>query len=147
MGSYPENIITQVSPVDTVVRSVIYLSMRKELAGKVFHLFNPENVSADFIFNDYRKDGMELKKVPGEEWLGQVEDLLNKGTKLPIVPYLSMFKEDIAQQPKSDENIEHQTAIDCQITLDYLKTNNIHYPPIDNELLNSYFKFISEKGD
>ncbi len=143
-GSFPEGIPDmEVTPVDAVVKAIVYLSTQPHLSGKVFHVFNPEYVSPEFIFSHYQKQGRQIKKVSAADWLNSVEASLTKETPLPIAPYLSLFKEGMKQAAGG----EQQAAADmkCEKTLDYLKEAGIHYPPVAEKLLHTYFAFLEEK--
>ncbi len=153
-GCFPEGIPNmEITPVDTVVKAIVYLSMQQRLqnrstekhfSGKVFHVFNPEYVSPEFIFNHYRKQGRQIKKVSAPKWLNLVEASLAGDNALPIAPYLSLFREGM-KQAGGDRPQAKSAEVKCEKTLNCLKEAGIHYPPINDKLLQTYFAFLEKK--
>jgi thioester reductase-like protein len=143
MGCFPEHMpAAEITPVDIVVKGIVYLSLQNEFSGRVFHVFNPDHVPPDFLFAQYQKGGAEVRSVSLEQWLGLIEESSTQETPLPILPYLPMFKQNAINI--QGNNNKETPVIMCKATMDCLQQGGIHYPAVDERLIKAYLTFLRE---
>ncbi len=145
LGCYPGGLPpAQVIPVNILASSIVALAGNPEMSGKVFHLFNPETVSPDWILAQYRRDGQELEKIAADEWFALVEKTMDGSAPLPIMPYLPMYREIV--QAHRDQETDQPALYECETTCEQLQKCGLEYTPMTGDVLNHYFSFLKERG-
>jgi thioester reductase-like protein len=140
LGSAPDlDLLLQIAPVDYVIQTLVYLSRREESIGKTFHLVNPRPLPWKDLVTWTRSFGYPLQDVTFEEWrsqlLGQVANS-QASALYALSPFLSDSILDFAKLPR----------FDCSQTIDALAGTSLNCPPLDSELLRTYFSAFIRNG-
>ena len=136
------------SSVDYVSQSVVYLSRQQEACGKTFHLNNAHPLHLGQLTKKIAALGYSIQQVDYSKWL----TLLNKhmcSRSNPLYPLLPFFAKQWSEKKLSIlELYQHgrKPQIDCQQTLTALANSSIHCPAIDENLLNTYFSYFVSSG-
>ncbi|MGB3422206.1 MAG: thioester reductase domain-containing protein [Dolichospermum sp.] len=149
MGSFPDvDYMLDMSPVDYVSKSVVYLSRQETSVGKAFHLQHPQPASLKSLVDWVRSFGFSLKMIPYQEWQAE---LINNVTS-PDNPLYTL--RPFLLERWSDEQITipdlylqaRRPIISCEKTLEALKGSSIVCPPIDSQLLMTYTSYLVQTG-
>lgn len=149
MGSFPDvDYMLDMSPVDYVSKSVVYLSRQEISVGKAFHLQHPQPASLISLVDWVRSFGFSLKMIPYQEWQAE---LINNVTS-PENPLYTL--RPFLLERWSDEQITipdlylqaRRPIISCEKTLEALKGSSIVCPPIDSQLLMTYTSYLVQTG-
>ncbi|MFN5952860.1 MAG: thioester reductase domain-containing protein [Dolichospermum sp.] len=149
MGSFPDvDYMLDMSPVDYVSKSVVYLSRQETSVGKAFHLQHPQPASLISLVDWVRSFGFSLKMIPYQEWQAE---LINNVTS-PDNPLYTL--RPFLLERWSDEQITipdlylqaRRPIISCEKTLEALKGSSIVCPPIDSQLLMTYTSYLVQTG-
>ncbi|MFM6022096.1 MAG: thioester reductase domain-containing protein [Dolichospermum sp.] len=149
MGSFPDvDYMLDMSPVDYVSQSIVYLSRQKTSVGKAFHLQHPQPASLISLVDWVRSFGFSLKMIPYQEWQAE---LINNVTS-PDNPLYTL--RPFLLERWSDEQITipdlylqaRRPIISCEKTLEALKGSSIVCPPIDSQLLMTYTSYLVQTG-
>ena len=140
LGSAPDlDLLLQIAPVDYVIQTLVYLSRREESFGKTFHLVNPRPLPWKELVTWTREFGYPLQEVSFEEWrtqlLAQVASSQSSAL-YALSPFLSDSILDFAKLPR----------FDCRQTLAALAGTSLTCPPLDSELLRTYFSAFIRGG-
>jgi len=147
MGSIPDmNCGVTLVPVDYVSRAIVYLSQKKELLGKAFHLNNPNASSWSEVTNWINELGYPIRKLPYEEW--EAELIGTVGSKENTLSSLLPF----FLRRWSDEKLtfaglgQRRVKLNCEETVAGLADSFITCPRVDYQLLNTYFSYFNHSG-
>ncbi|MFM7363112.1 MAG: thioester reductase domain-containing protein [Cuspidothrix sp.] len=149
MGSFPDvDYMLDMSPVDYVSKSVVYLSRQEKSVGKAFHLQHPQPASLKSLVDWVRSFGFSIKMIPYEEWQAE---LINNVTS-PDNPLYTL--RPFLLERWSDEQItipdlylqSRRPIISCEETLEALKGSSIVCPTIDSQLLLTYTSYLVQTG-
>ncbi|MEQ9237392.1 MAG: thioester reductase domain-containing protein [Coleofasciculus sp. E2-BRE-01] len=147
MGSIPDmNCGVTLVPVDYVSRAIVYLSQKKELLGKAFHLNNPNASSWSEVTNWINELGYPIRKLPYEEW--EAELIGTVGSKENTLSSLLPF----FLRRWSDEKLtfaglgQRRVKLNCEETVAGLADSFITCPRVDFQLLNTYFSYFNRSG-
>ncbi|MCI0396472.1 MAG: hypothetical protein L0322_16255, partial [Chloroflexi bacterium] len=137
LGMIPDvNPYLEMIPVDYVSQAVVHLSRQEESLGKVFHLTNPNSFSLSEIAEWFRSVGCPLQRVPYSEWRA---NLVSSGENA-LLPFLSLFpRPDPEEQMALGDILAGNRRFDYQNTLNGLAGTSIICPPVDANLLRTYF--------
>lgn len=128
--------ILDLSPVDYVSKSIVYLSRQREALGKSFHLNNPQPISWESLTDFIRSLGYPIQHISYQNWQSQLSNQARSPSN-PLYPLLPFFLKN---------SLEHQQArepeISCQVTQTALAESSIICPPVDTKLLNTYFDYF-----
>jgi thioester reductase-like protein len=136
------------APVDYLSQSIVYLSQQQDSIGKVFHLNNPQpgywSQLADFI----RSLGYSLRHIAYEDWQEQLSHAV-RSKENPLYHLLPFFlkklpQEQLATRKQSQQSTDPQLS--CSATLSALNGSSIACPPVNAELLNTYFSYFIRSG-
>jgi thioester reductase-like protein/non-ribosomal peptide synthase protein (TIGR01720 family) len=142
LGCAPDvDMTVDMNPVDYVSKAIVHLSRQKESLGKAFHVFNPHPIRASELFNGIRSLGYPLRQVSHDKWQAELlnahEDSL-KNVLYPLLPFFAGSASDSANPAVPQD--------DCQNTLNGLAGTSIVCPPIDGQLLDTYFSYLIRIG-
>ena len=141
MGIAPEmnGIIDNLTPVDYVSKAITHLSQQKESLGKAFHLLNPHSTPMNQLFKSIAALGYPLKQVPYQQWLDRLvrESHLDSGNVLqPLIALYSQSTTESVPEPQFD-----RTNTDLG-----LADTGIVFPPMEQNLLKTYFSYFINSG-
>jgi thioester reductase-like protein len=149
MGSFPDvDYMLDMSPVDYVSKSVVYLSRQETSVGKAFHLQHPQPASLKSLVDWVRSFGFSLKMIPYEEWQAE---LINNVTSQdnPLYTLRPFLLERWSDEQITIPDLYLQARrpiISCEQTLEALKGSSIVCPPIDSQLLMTYTSYLVQTG-
>ena len=149
MGSFPDvDYMLDMSPVDYVSKSVVYLSRQETSVGKAFHLQHPQPASLKSLVDWVRSFGFSLKMIPYEEWQAE---LINNVTSQdnPLYTLRPFLLERWSDEQITIPDLYLQARrpiISCEETLEALKESSIVCPPIDSQLLMTYTSYLVQTG-
>ena len=149
MGSFPDvDYMLDMSPVDYVSKSVVYLSRQETSVGKAFHLQHPQPASLKSLVDWVRSFGFSLKMIPYEEWQAE---LINNVTSQdnPLYTLRPFLLERWSDEQITIPDLYLQARrpiISCEATLEALKGSSIVCPPIDSQLLMTYTSYLVQTG-
>lgn len=130
------------TPVDYVSRAIVHLSRQPENRDKVFHLTNPKPLQLRALIEAISSFGYPLQQMAYEPWRSRLEAFVRQSQSqrwkslLPIFP--ETLSEDLLQVVK--------LRFDCQNTLQGLKDTAIACPPVDRQLLETYWTYLIDRG-
>jgi thioester reductase-like protein len=137
------DMMVEMIPVDYVSRAIVHLSRQKESRAKAFHLVNPHPMPVSDLVNWFRSVGYALEQVSYDKWRAELIDHAERSSENALHPLLPLFSEEI---PSQEETELQEPQFDCQNTLDGLAGTDIVCPPVDTELLGTYFSYFMSCG-
>ncbi|MEA5514995.1 thioester reductase domain-containing protein [Nodularia sp. UHCC 0506] len=149
MGSFPDvDYMLDMSPVDYVSKSVVYLSRQKESIGKAFHLQHPQPISLKDLVEWVRSFGYPVEMIPYEQWQSE---LINNVSSVenPLYTLRPFLLERWSDEQVTIPDLYLQArrpTISCQATLKALSGSSIVCPPIDSKLLMTYTSYLVQTG-
>ncbi|MEH2243340.1 amino acid adenylation domain-containing protein [Nostoc sp.] len=146
LGSVPDMETTiDMTPVDFVSQAIVSLAHQKKSLGKVFHIYNPQPSSLTELLNWIRSFGYPLQKIVDNQWqtemLNNPEDFIDN----PLYTLIPFFQGQQSEDTSETESLK-QFDFHLQNTLDELASTSITCPPIDAELLNTYFSYLIQSS-
>ncbi len=130
------------TPVDFIARSMIYLSRQPDSLGKVFHLLNPNPIHWSDIFDLVAEAGYPTTKLAFHEWVEAVEEKANPSTN-PLYPLLPFFHIQFARRMLGIAD-SHFRALGQDATHQALDKSGFICPPVDRTLVNTFLnKFVA----
>ena len=132
--------ILDLSPVNYVSKSIVYLSRQREALGKSFHLNNPQPISWNQLTDFIRSLGYPIKHISYQNWQSQVSNQARSQSN-PLYPLLPFFLKNSPEHQQARE-----PKISCQATQTALAESSILCPPVDTKLLNTYFDYFIRSG-
>ncbi len=132
------------TPVDFIARSIVYLSAQNESRGKVFHLLNPQPITWSGIMDTVIQVGYPVTKLPFEGWIEAVEEHEDPQSN-PLHPLLPFFHIEIAGRMLGVSETAYR-ALSTRATQDALNGSGIVCPPVDAHLIRAFLKRMVESG-
>jgi thioester reductase-like protein len=124
------------APVDYVSRSIVAISKRQDVSGRVFNLTNSNATPLRELLDGLLAFGPALQVVRYEEWKLQVgADPANA-----LARYLPSFAEHLP----ADVKPVNRPQYDCEHALRLAEAAGIARPHINQQLFQAYFSFLSE---
>jgi thioester reductase-like protein len=143
LGSAPDlDTVVDMTPVDFVSRAIVHLSRQQESVGKTFHLVNPNPIHFRKLVHWICAFGFPLRQIPYTDWVAKLTNLgehLNGNALYPLSP---LFMEGIAEMCSHGRLPQFA----CQHTRHGLAGSSVVCPPVDAELLGTYFSFFIRSG-
>jgi thioester reductase-like protein len=140
LGAAPQiDTLVDMVPVDYVARGIVHLSQRAENQGRHFHFVHPQPWSLGQLAEWMRSYGHKLESVPVGQWRERLLDQAHRdprSTAARLFPLLG----NAAEGEAADQ------VFDCSNTEKGLTGSGIAIPPIDGELLATYFGYLTESG-
>jgi thioester reductase-like protein len=128
-------------PVDYVSRSIVHLAQKSQSLGQSFHLNNPHYCTWRQIGEWIDRQGYHLDLIPYADWEERLAQTNADNALHSLLPFF--------QQRWSDAELDfaelslQRPQLDCTTTVKLLATGNISCPPIDGDLLGTYFKYLT----
>ncbi|MFB2772734.1 thioester reductase domain-containing protein [Pelatocladus sp. BLCC-F211] len=147
LGSVPDvDTLVDISPVDYVSSSIVYLSRQKDSLGKTFHLVNPYPTKWNDIVDWMKSFGYPLEKKSYNQWQQELVKNIHQSENNALYPLASLFfgtgntsHQEVSEQMK-------RPKLDCQNTMRVLANSHISCPPVNGELLETYFSYFIRSG-
>lgn len=132
--------ILDLSPVDYVSKSIVYLSRQRKALGKSFHLNNPQPISWNQLTDFIRSLGYPIQHISYQDWQTHLSNQARSRSN-PLYPLLPFFLKNSSKHQQARE-----PKISCQATQTALAESSIICPPVDTKLLNTYFDYFIRSG-
>jgi thioester reductase-like protein len=140
LGSAPDfELWLDLAPVDFVSRAVVHLSRQSASPGRNFHLVNRDALSWRDLIDYLNLAGYGVKLEPYPVWQSQLLTRVsgtNQNALYGLSPLIAELGGTGVQLPR----------FDCRNTLAGLAGTSIQCPPMDAELLATYFSFMLQSG-
>ncbi|NET07738.1 MAG: NAD-dependent epimerase/dehydratase family protein [Symploca sp. SIO2B6] len=144
LGSIPDGeLIQDIIPVDYASKAIVHLSKQQASWGKAFHLVHPQPVSSNLFFDKLRSLGYPIQNVSYEQWYSQLLNIAESSPEHALYPLVSLLPAPNSQTQFSESAV---VKFDYQNTLNGLKGTSITCPPIDDQLLSTYFSYLINSG-
>jgi thioester reductase-like protein len=145
LGSAPKrDTMVNLISADYASRAIVHLSRQKASLGKVFHVVNPHPIQWNELVNLIRSFGYPLRQISDEQWRTELGNLAERSPDNALYPLLPTFSESKPHQTSSSESVIRH--IDCQNTVAGLGGTSIVCPPVNRELLSTYFSYLIRSG-
>jgi amino acid adenylation domain-containing protein/thioester reductase-like protein len=145
LGSAPKrDTMVNLISADYASRAIVHLSRQKASLGKVFHVVNPHPIQWNELVNLIRSFGYPLRQISDEQWRSELNNLAERSPDNALYPLLPTFSESKSHQTSSSESVIRH--IDCQNTVAGLGGTSIVCPPVNRELLSTYFSYLIRSG-
>ena len=108
---------------------------------------NPLGMHWQTLFAQIRQMGYPLERVTYSQWRDRLQQSLPKENPLyTLLPFLLKQRTDL--QLTALELYQQQNAckFDCHQTVQTLVADNLRCPPLDRDLLKTYFSYFVQTG-
>lgn len=148
MGSFPElDYLLDMSPVDYVSQSIVYLSQQPESIGQAFHLQHPKPIHISKIVQLLGFVGYKINKLPYLQWQADLKNTVQPNNPLFTLQPFLLEKRTEAQLTVLELYLQkNRPTISCQDTLAALKGSGISCPLINHKLLLTYLQRFRDSG-
>ncbi|MBD1913465.1 MULTISPECIES: non-ribosomal peptide synthetase [unclassified Leptolyngbya] len=149
MGLAPDwNMPMDIAPVDYISRAIVHLSQKPTSLGDAFNFSNPRSLMWTQLVEWMVQFGYSLKTVPYEQWLTAVRDQAQHPDHA-LHAFLPFLTEPLSGYPLSVPEIYFQTNaihFDTQNIQAGLADINLVCPPLDDQLMTTYFSYFIRSG-
>ncbi len=136
------------APVDYISQSIVYLSKQKDSIGKAFHLNNPQPCDWRHLTDFIRSFGYPIKHISYQDWQMELSNIV-RSRENPLYHLLPFFLKDLPQEKLAISQQNQQLSdpqFSCSGTQVALSGSSINCPPVDTQLLNTYFSYFTRSG-
>jgi len=154
LGAVPElQDEVNLAPVDFVARAIVWLSRQPGSIGKAFHLINPRPLSGPDFVAWLLRFGYPLERLSGERWRAALIDSVEAGNDNALLPFLPLFQAAataaataiaVGNQAPARQGGAPVVQYGCRATTAALAAGGVRCPPVDDELLGTYFRHLVE---
>ena len=149
MKSFPDlDYCLDMSPVDYISSSIVYLSQQPESISKAFHLQHPQPVHISQLVN-WISTGYEIEQLPYEEWLNKLQTTACTPEN-PLYTLKPFLTQRWTQEQLTATDIymksKRPAEISCKQTLKALEGSGIVCPPLDKQLFGKYLAYLMQSG-
>ncbi|WP_414588695.1 thioester reductase domain-containing protein [Scytonema sp. PCC 10023] len=149
MGSMTDITDTlDLAPVDYLSQSIVYLSKQKDSLGKAFHLNNPQSIYWSELTDFICSFGYKIKHIAYKDWQIQLNNSV-RSRENPLYHLLPFYQKQLPQEQLGIlDQVQQSTdpKISCLMTQNILEGSSIVCPPVNAELLNTYFSYFIRSG-
>jgi thioester reductase-like protein len=145
LGSAPNlSIPMHLTPVDYVSQAIVNLAHQPSSWGKAFHLTNSQALTLDRLRQHIQSCGYPIQSTEYDQWLKTlIEQHVDRENALTsMIPLLSSRSEVYSNYLE----VMTLAKIDCQNTIAGLAGTTISCPPLDAQLLDTYFSYFIQSG-
>jgi hypothetical protein len=115
------------------------MSLRVESSGKTFHVINPHPIAWYDLVAWLRERGYALREVPYAQWQAKLLAWARKSNNHVVATLAANYetKDSLHLMPILASRLKY----DCRNTKDGLSATSIRCPPVDANLLETYFAY------
>lgn len=150
MKAFPDiNYWLDMSPVDYVSSSIVYLSQQPESISKSFHLQHPQPIHISQLVKWISILGYDIETIPYEEWLNKLQTSACQPNNplYTLKPFLlQRWTEEQLTATEIYMESRRPAEISCKQTLEALKGSDIVCPPLDAKLFGKYLSYLLQSG-
>jgi thioester reductase-like protein len=133
--------ILNLVPVDYVSRAIVCLSRQEKPCGQNFNLINSEPIEWKNLIHWMQRIGYSIEQVPYQTWYAELLNLGKQGSENILVSLAPLFlNQNLLKSLLGGFNF------DAENTINQLASYEIVCPPINEELLNTYFSYFTRSG-
>ncbi len=142
MGIAPElEAVLNLVPVDYVSRAIIHLSRQQKPCGQVFYIVNPEPIEWKQLVDWMECEGYPLQQVSYEAWYAKLLQVGANESGNPLTPLKSILANyNFTKKLLGTFDFDGETA------LTELNSNSLICPPVNDDLLETYFSYFIDSG-
>ncbi|QHG15836.1 thioester reductase domain-containing protein [Nostoc sp. ATCC 53789] len=138
MGSMTDITDTlDLAPVDYLSQSIVYLSKQQDSLGKAFHLNNSKPISWKELTDFICSRGYQIEHIAYKDWQIKLNNSV-RSQENPLYHLLPFYHKQYQQST--------EPKISCLATQDALAGSSIMCPPVNTQLLNTYFSYFLLSG-
>lgn len=149
MKSFPDiDYWLDMSPVDYVSRSIVYLSQQPESISQAFHLQHPQPVHLSQLVNWLSTLGYEIEQIPYQQWLEKLQTtaVTPENPLFTLRPFLLQRWTEEQLTATELYTQDRRPEISCKETLDALAGSDVVCPPLDGQLFSKYLSYLMRNG-
>lgn len=136
--------LLHLTPVDFCSRAIVELSRRIQGTGGTYHLVNPQPVAWQAWVAWLQRRGPAVRQLPPHEWY---QLLKRTCAQHPVLlPLVLLLNHDPNRNFWNDSNIFRMQFDDTSVRRDLAGTG-LNCPPVDAQLLETYWQFLLRAGD
>ena len=140
MGCAPESELqVNLTPVDFVVKALVWLSRQSASNGAVFHLVNDTATPCNRVFKKLVDVGYPMKMIPYMEWVGRLREAAKSENAKHIVPLLEYFDEHLPANSR-------KRIFDSSYTQQRLEPSGVRCQEVDAELIQNNILGMQKTG-
>lgn len=149
MGCFPDvEYMLDMSPVDYVSKSIVYLSLQQNSLGHGFNLQHPEPVPFLDMVRWLQGFGFPIDIIPYKEWQDRLaSDLVTPEN--PLYTLRSFLLERWSKEKLTVPDLYlsgHRPKISCKATQQALTGSEINCHPLDSKLFITYSSYLIQNG-
>jgi thioester reductase-like protein len=138
MGSMTDITDTlDLAPVDYLSQSIVYLSQQKDSLGKAFHLSNSQPISWRELTDFICSLGYKIEHIAYRDWQIQLNNSV-RSRENSLYHLLPFYHKQYQQST--------DPKMSCLATQNALAGSSIMCPPVNAQLLNTYFSYFIRCG-
>ena len=130
-------------PVDYVSAAMTALSMDPKALGKTFHLTHPTPLAVTELIAWINEFGFPVAEVSGRQWLEAARKAADHAPDHPLCSLLPTLGDLEQEDSTGTGDLQH---FECQQTLFVLAGCGVSAPPVDKNLLFTYFAYLVRHG-
>lgn len=140
LGKIPDLQTTvDMTPVDYVTKSIVHISMNKNIKKKAFHLFNVNSPTNRVLQQLFMEAGVQLELCTLQQWKISLESYLTKNPDETLYPLLAFYLNDDSFFKDIDMEIDEKNVKEC------LDGTGIRCYEIDKQLIKKYYNHMVEE--
>ena len=144
LGSVPQqNVSVNLTPVDYASQAIVYLSQQESSLNRIFDIVNPQSIAWNDLADLITSLGYPLQQIPYEDWRQKLIQISDTETNHALYPLISIFSE---VSEESDHLTFHPNPSNSQTIQGDLAESGITCPPVNRQLLETYFSYLVERG-
>ncbi|MBT5988671.1 thioester reductase domain-containing protein, partial [bacterium] len=142
------DIEVEMSSVDSVSKSVVYISTQPQaFRKKAFHLTNPATINLKYLVNWMNNFCYQITLIPYQDWVKELQSTIENNKENELKPLWPLFSEIVDQGLTIPEIYSQRKLLfDTKNTQGFLQKSGIAYQPVNEQLLQTYFKYFIQTG-
>lgn len=134
------DMLLDMTPIDYVSKALVHISRQEKALGKHFHIVNEQSIHSKDLIEWMRSFGYDGQLIPFDRWCTLVRELAERSpesTASVLAPILTgvLPIDELAEVYFDDHN-----------TVEFLREAAITCPPVDSQLLTTYFSYFVQSG-
>ena len=144
LGSVPQqNVKVNLTPVDYASQAIVYLSQKESSLNRIFDIVNPQSIAWNDLADLITSLGYPLQQIPYEDWRQKLIQISETETNNALYPLISIFSE-VSEDANSHSSPSYSSQ--SQNIQRDLAESGIICPPVNRQLLETYFSYLVERG-
>lgn len=133
----------EMTPVDFVSEIIVKMTQEMSISmGKIFHIINPQPISAKWLFEWMSVHGYPLDVIPFQDWCRRIEVACKNESSNGLSSLLRLL-EMWLKEPSFLGSLSTYTMTNFEAVMKHFK---VSYPLLNSELLTTYFSALVAQG-